>query len=72
MGDNADEDAEITEVPEAVEMEETLTTSMINMIQAAVKDNGTFNIISTTIPILKPKSLSSTTYGTAIQVPNPI
>ena len=47
MGDNADEDTEITEVPEAVEMEETLTTGMINMIQepATVKDNGTFNII---------------------------
>ena len=42
-----DEDTAITEVPEAVEMEETLTTSMINMIQepATVKDNGTFNII---------------------------
>ena len=47
MGDNADEDAEITEVPKAMEMEETLTTGMINMIQepAIVKDNGTFNII---------------------------
>ena len=46
-GENADEDVEITEVPEAMEMEETLTTSMINRIQelAAVKDNGTFNII---------------------------
>ena len=47
MGDNADEVMEITEVPEAVEMEETSTTGIINMIQepAAVKDNGTFNII---------------------------
>ena len=47
MGDNADEDAEMIEVPVAVEMEGTLTTGTISKIEepAAVKDNGTFNII---------------------------
>ena len=49
MGDTTDEDddEEITEIPKAMEMEETLTTGMINRIQepAVVKDNGTFNII---------------------------
>ena len=47
MGDNADEDADATEVPMAVETEETLITGMIIKIEepVAVKDNGTFNII---------------------------
>ena len=47
MEDNADEDADKIEVPMAVEMEETLITSMIINIKGpvVVKDNGTFNII---------------------------
>ena len=47
MGDNADEDADVTEVPMAVEMEETLITGMIIKIEVpdVVKDNGTFNTI---------------------------
>ena len=47
MGDNADEATEMIEVPVAVEMEGTLITSTIIKIEelAAVKDNGTFNII---------------------------
>ena len=47
MGDNADEDADTIEVPVAVEMEETLITSMKIKIEvpAMVKDNGTFNTI---------------------------
>ena len=47
MGDNADEDADMIEVPMAMEMEGTLTTGMISKIEEAVtvKDNGTFNII---------------------------
>ena len=47
MGDNADEDTDATEVPVAVEMEETLITSMIIKIEepVVVKDNGTFKII---------------------------
>ena len=47
IGENADEDADMTEVPVAVEMEETLITSMIVKIEepVAVKDNGTFNLI---------------------------
>ena len=47
MGDNADEDADVIEVPVAMEMEETLITGMIIKIEepVAVKDNGTFNII---------------------------
>ena len=47
MGDNAEEDAEMIEVPMAVEMEATLITGMIIRIRelAAVKDNGTFIII---------------------------
>ena len=47
MGDNADEDMDATEVPVAVEMEETLITGMIINIEepVAVKDNGTFNIL---------------------------
>ena len=47
MGDNRDEDGDMIEVPVDVEMEGTLTTSMISKIEepAAVKDNGTFNII---------------------------
>ena len=46
MGDNADEDADVTEVPMAMEAEETLITGMIIMIEepVVVKDNGTFNI----------------------------
>ena len=42
-----DEDADVTEVPMAVETEETLITGMIIKIEepVAVKDNGTFNII---------------------------
>ena len=42
-----DEDADATEVPVAVETEETLITGMIIMIEepVMVKDNGTFNII---------------------------
>ena len=46
MGDNADEDADVIEVPVAVEMEETLITGMIIKIEepVTVKDNGTFNI----------------------------
>ena len=47
MGDNADEDTDAIEVPVAMEMEETLRTSMIIKIEepVAVKDNETFNII---------------------------
>ena len=47
MGDNADEDVEMIEVPVAVEMEGTLTTGMISKIEGpvTVMDNGTFNII---------------------------
>ena len=47
MRDNAEEDAEMTEVPMAVEMEATLITGMIIRIEepVAVKDNGTFIII---------------------------
>ena len=47
MGDNADENADAIEVPMAMETEETLITGMIIKIEepAAVKDNGTFNII---------------------------
>ena len=47
MGDNAEGDAEIIEVPMAVEMQATLVTSMIIRIgePAAVKDNGNFMII---------------------------
>ena len=47
MGDNADEDADVIEVPVAVEMEETLITGMKIKIEvpAAVKNNGTFNTI---------------------------
>ena len=47
MGDNTDEDADATEVPVAMETEETLITGMIIKIKelVAVKDNGTFNII---------------------------
>ena len=47
MGDNADEDADMTEVPMAVEVEETLIAGMIIKIEepVTVKDNGTFNII---------------------------
>ena len=47
MGDNAAEDADMIEVPVAVEIEETLITGMIirSAEPAAVKDNGTFIII---------------------------
>ena len=47
MGANADEGADMIEVPVAVEMEGTLTTGTISKIEepAVVKDNGTFNII---------------------------
>ena len=47
MGDNTDEDVDAIEVHVAVETEETLITGMIIKIEepAAVKDNGTFNII---------------------------
>ena len=47
MGDNADEDTDPTEVPVAMEMEETLITGMIIKIEepVVVMDNGTFNII---------------------------
>ena len=47
MGDNADEDVDVIEVPMAVEMEETLITGMIIKIEVpdAVKDTGNFNII---------------------------
>ena len=47
MGDNADTDVDVTEVPVAVEMEETLIIGMIIKIEepVAVKDNGTFNTI---------------------------
>ena len=47
MGDNTDEDADVTEVPMAMEVEETLITSMIIKIEepVVVKDNGTSNII---------------------------
>ena len=46
MGDNADEDADMIEVPVAVEMEATLITGMIIRIgePAAVRDNGNFII----------------------------
>ena len=45
MGDN--EDADVIEVPVAMEMEETLITGMIIKIEVptVVKDNGTFNTI---------------------------
>ena len=47
MGDNVAGDTDMIEVPVAVEMEAALVTSMItwSMELAAVKDNGTFNII---------------------------
>ena len=47
MGDNAEEDAEIKEAPVAVEMAETLITSMIiqNVELATVKDNAILIII---------------------------
>ena len=47
MGDNEAEDADMIEVPVAVEMEATLITGMINRIgePAAVKDNRTLIII---------------------------
>ena len=47
MGDNVDEDTDVTEVPVAVETEETLITGMIIKIEepVVVKDNGTFSII---------------------------
>ena len=47
MGDNADEEADVIEVPVAVEMEETPITGMVIKIEVldAVKDNGTFNTI---------------------------
>ena len=47
MGDNVEEDAEMIEVPVAVEMEATLITGMIIRIgePAVVKDNGTLIII---------------------------
>ena len=47
MGDNADEDMEIIEVPMAMEMEGTLITGTISKIEGpvTVKDNGTSNII---------------------------
>ena len=47
MGDNADEDMDTIEVHMAMETEGTLITGMIIKIEelAAVKDNGTFNII---------------------------
>ena len=47
MGDNADADADMIEVPMAVEMEETLITGMIIKIKvlATVKENGSFSII---------------------------
>ena len=47
MGDNVDEDADMIEVPVAVETEETLITGMLINIKelVAVKGNGTFNII---------------------------
>ena len=47
MGDNAEEDAEITEAPVAVAMAETLITGMIirNVGLAVVKDNATLIII---------------------------
>ena len=46
-GDNADEDADVTEVPVAMETEETLITGMIVKIEepVAVKDNRTHNLI---------------------------
>ena len=40
MGDNADEDADVTEVPVAVETEETLTTGMINQDLGAGRGQG--------------------------------
>ena len=47
MGNNADKDADVTEVPVAMETEETPITGMIIKIEVpdAVKDNGTFNTI---------------------------
>ena len=47
MGDNVDEDADTTEVPMAMEMEESLITGMIIKIEEPVtaKDNGIFNTI---------------------------
>ena len=47
MGDNEDVDADATEVPVAMETEETLITGMIINIEepVPVKDNGTFNIL---------------------------
>ena len=47
MGDNAAEDADMIEVPVAMEMEAALITGMItrSVELAAVKDNGTFIII---------------------------
>ena len=47
MGDNADEDVDMIEVPVAMEMEATQITGTISKIgePAAVKDNGTFTII---------------------------
>ena len=47
MGDNVDEDADVIEVPVAVEMEGILITGTINKIEelAMVKHNGTSSII---------------------------
>ena len=47
MGDNADEDVDVIEIPVAVETEETLIIGMIiKTVQLAeVKDNGTFNTV---------------------------
>ena len=47
MGDNADEDADVIEIPVAMETEEILITGMIIKTgqSAKVKDNGIFNTI---------------------------
>ena len=53
MGDNTNEDADVIEVPVAVEMEGILITGMISKIEepAAVKHNGTSSIIEGMVKI---------------------
>ena len=55
MGDSADKDMDAIEVHVAMEMEGTLITGMIIKIEelAAVKDNGTFNIIEGEVKIIR-------------------
>ena len=80
MGDNADEDVDVIEVHMAMETEGTLITGMITKIKepAAVKDNGTFNIIEGEVKIIRFKgakdsgmemTLITVTEITGIEIP---